>query len=307
MSLRVTFLGTGGAIPTPRRSLPSVLVERKGESLLFDCGENAQRQMIIAKKSFHKKMKIFVTHLHGDHVLGLPGLLQTMTMLDRTRELEIYGPPGILGFLEGLRTTVQFALTFSVGISEISGNGVVCQGDEYIIKAMPANHVIPALCYGLFEKPRPGRFDAKKAVSLGVPEGQLWGKLQNGHQVKSLNGKIVKPSQVLGPKRPGRRLVYTGDTRPIKGLSTFARSADVIIHDSTLDDELAERAEQDGHSTPSQAATQAKKAKASQLILTHFSARYDDTEKLIKQARKIFRNTIAAEDFMQIEIPLKTD
>lgn len=305
MSLQIVFLGTGGSIPTPNRSLPAILVQREGEQLMFDCGEGAQRQMVKAKAGFHKKMKIFITHMHGDHVLGLPGLLQTMALLDRERKLDIYGPIGTARFLEGIRETVQFALTFPVEIHEIRNEGVICEEDEYTVETIRANHIIPSLAYSLAEKPRPGRFHPEKAKALGVPEGILWSNLQHGQKVKLPDGHVIKPDQVSGSPRAGRKIVYTGDTRPFKGFTKFAAHADMLIHDATLDDELIERAEEDGHSTPSQAAKNAKRAKAKQLILSHISARYKDADKLLKQAKKIFENTLVAEDLMKIEIHLK--
>ena len=304
MSLRVVFLGTAGSVPTPKRSLPAILIQRKGEQIMFDCGEGVQRQMIKAKAGFHRKTKVFITHMHGDHVLGLPGLLQTMALLDRERKLDVYGPPGIKRFLEDIRETVQFVLTFPVEIHEIHEAGVVCEEQEYAVQAVWANHVIPSLAYALVEKPRPGKFHPEKAKVLGVPEGPLWSKLQHGHKAKLQDGRVVKPEDVTGPLRTGRKIVYSGDTRPFKGFVKFAAGADLLIHDATLDDELAERAEEDGHSTPDQAAKHAKKAKVKQLILTHISARYDDTSILLEQAQKIFKNTQVAEDFMKIEIPL---
>jgi ribonuclease Z len=304
MSLRVIFLGTAGSVPTPKRSLPAILIQREGEQLMFDCGEGVQRQMMKAKTGFHKKMKVFVSHMHGDHVLGLPGVLQTMALLDRERKLEVYGPSGIKRFIEAIKETVQFVLTFPVEIHEIKETGVVCEEEQYIVKAVWANHVIPSLAYALVEKPRPGRFYPEKAEALGVPEGPLWSKLQHKHRAKLPDGRVIEPEQVVGPPRPGRKIVYTGDTRPFKGFAKFAAGADLLIHDGTLDDELAERAAEDGHSTPSQAAKNAEKAKVKQLILTHISARYDDTSILLEQAQKIFQNTRVAEDFMKIEVPL---
>ncbi|MGB9676398.1 MAG: ribonuclease Z [Candidatus Bathyarchaeales archaeon] len=304
MSLNIIFLGTAGSVPTPKRSLPAILIQRKGEQIMFDCGEGAQRQMIKAKTSFHKKMKIFITHMHGDHVLGLPGLLQTMALLDREKKLEVYGPPGIKRFLEAIRETVQFVLTFPIEIHEIGDEGMICEEGEYVVQAVWANHVIPSLAYALIEKPRPGKFYPEKAKALGVPEGPLWSKLQHGHSVRLSNGLFIKPEDVTGPPRPGRKIVYTGDTRPFRGFVKFAANADIIIHDATLDDELGERAEEDGHSTPEQAARNAKKAKAKKLVLTHVSARYDDASVLLQQAQKIFKNTLVAEDFMKIEVPL---
>ncbi|MGQ9624302.1 MAG: ribonuclease Z [Candidatus Bathycorpusculaceae bacterium] len=304
MSLRVIFLGTAGSVPTTKRNLPAILIQRKGEQIMFDCGESVQRQMIKTKAGFHKKMKILITHMHGDHVLGLPGLIQTMALLDREKKLEVYGPTGTKNFIQGIRDTVQFALTFPIEIREIEDVGVICEEDEYTVNATWANHVIPSLAYALVEKPRPGKFYPEKAKKLGVPEGPLWSRLQHGYAVKLPNGHVVKPEDVAGPPRPGRKIVYTGDTRPFKNLAEFAASADLLIHDATFDDNLAEKAEEDGHSTPSQAAEVAKRARAKQLVLTHVSARYDDVSVLLEQARKIFQNTHVAEDFMKIEIPL---
>jgi ribonuclease Z len=304
MSLRIIFLGTAGSVPTPKRSLPAIIIQRKGEQIMFDCGEGAQRQMIRAKTGFHKKMKVFISHMHGDHVLGLPGLLQTMALLDREKKLDIYGPPGIERFLEEIRETVQFVLSFPVEIHEIYEAGIVCEEQEYTVQAAWANHVIPDLAYAFVEKPRPGRFYPEKAKALGVPEGPLWSRLQHGRRVKLSDGRIVKPEDVTGAPRKGRKIVYTGDTRPFKGFVKLAAKADLLIHDATLDEALTERAKEDGHSTPGQAARNAKKARVKRLILTHISARYEDTSTLLKQARKIFKNTQVAEDFMQIEMPL---
>jgi ribonuclease Z len=304
MSIRIIFLGTGGSIPTPKRGLPSMIVQREGEQLMFDCGEGVQRQIIKARTGFHKKMKVFITHMHGDHLLGLPGLMQTMALLDRQRKLDVYGPPGIIDFLECIKKTVQFALTFPIEIHEIQEQGKIYDEDAYSVEAIRSNHVIPSLAYAFVEKPRAGRFYPEKAKSLGIQEGPLWSSLQKGQPVQLPNGKIVKPEDVSGPLRPGRKIVYTGDTRPFRQLANFALGADLLVHDSTLDDTLSERAEEDGHSTPSQAAETAKKAKVKRLVLTHISARYDETDVLFGQAKKIFDNVVVAEDFMKIEIPL---
>jgi ribonuclease Z len=304
MSLHVIFLGTAAGVPTPKRSLPAILIQREGEQLMFDCGEGAQRQMLIAKASFNRKMKVFVTHMHGDHVMGLPGLLQTMALLNRERKLDVYGPLGIKDFLEGVRKTVQFVLTFPVEIYEMQKAGVVCDEKEYSVHAVPSKHVIRSFAYAYVEKPRPGKFYPEKAKALGVSEGPLWSRLQSGQKVKLPNGHVVKPEDVMGTPRQGRKIVYTGDTRPFKFLEKFAAGADLLIHDSTLSEELAERAKEYGHSTPDQAAKSAKKAKVKKLILTHISQRYEDTSIWLKQAKKIFKNTAVAEDFMRIEIPL---
>lgn len=305
MSLQIIFLGTAASIPTISRALSSVVVERKGEVLMFDCGEGVQRQMIRAGVGFHRKMKILITHMHGDHVLGLPGLMQTMSLLDRQRELEIYGPVGIKAFVKAIEKTVQFVLTFPVEIHEVRKEGIVCKEKEYQVQAAKTSHVVSSWAYALIEKPRPGRFSPRKAEALGVPEGPLWAKLQHGEKVKTPKGKLVKPEQVLGTARPGRKIAYSGDTRPTENLAQLAQKADLLIHEATFEDELLEKAMEDGHSTPSQAATIANKAHARRLVLTHVSSRYKNTEQLLKQAREIFPRSNVAKDFLQIDIPLE--
>jgi ribonuclease Z len=304
MSVRVVFLGTGGSVPTVGRSLPAVLVKRQSEQLLFDCGEGAQRQMVKAKVGFHRKMKVFVSHLHGDHVLGLPGLLQTMALLGRERKVEVYGPEGIARFLECVRESLQFGLTFPVEIREVCGDGVVCEERDYTVEAVRSDHVVSGFVYAFVEKPRAGKFYPKKARALGVPEGELWSRLQRGESVELGDGRVVGPEEVLGSLRKGRKIVYSGDTRPFEAFVGFAAGADLVIHESTFDDALAEKAGLDGHSTPSQAALQAKKAKAEKLVLTHISARYADSGLLLEQARKVFADALVAEDFLVLELPL---
>jgi len=304
MSMHVIFLGTGGSVPTPSRSLPAVLIKRQSEQLMFDCGEGVQRQMIKAKTGFHRKMKIFISHLHGDHVLGLPGLLQTMALLDRQKKVDVYGPKGTRNFFECIQESLQFGLTFPVEIHEVYNSGVVCEEEAYIVEAVRSDHVILGWAYAFVEKPRPGKFYPEKARFLGVPEGVSWSKLQHGNTVKLTSGQIVSPKEVMGLPRKGRKIVYSGDTKPFKDFMEFAADADLVIHEATFDDALSEKAELDGHSTPSQAGLQAKKAKAKKLVLTHISARYVDTELLLTQAQKVFKNTLVAEDFMTLELPL---
>jgi ribonuclease Z len=284
-----------------------VAVQRKGELILFDCGEGVQRQMIRARVGFHSKTKFFITHMHGDHVLGLPGLIQTMALLDRKQKLEVFGPVGIKAFIKGVQDTVQFVLTFPIEITEIRKAGLVCQEKEYEVQSAKTDHEIFSLAYALIEKPRPGRFNTEKAKALGIPEGPLWSKLQHGEKIKLPNGHIVEPEEVVGKPRPGRKIVYSGDTRPTESLIELAENADLMIHESTFDDELLERAQEDGHSTPSQAAETAKKAMVKHLILTHISARYKNPKALLEQAKKIFPNADVAEDFMKTEIPLLDD
>jgi ribonuclease Z len=260
--------------------------------------------MLKAKVGFHKKMKIFISHLHGDHVLGLPGLLQSMALMDRKRIIDVYGPEGTTAFLTGVQEALHFGLTFDVQIHEIHDAGVACDETDYTVTAAWTNHVMPTLAYAFLEKARPGKFFPEKAASLGVPKGILWSKLQHGKTVTLPDGKVVRPDKVTGPNRRGRKIVYSGDTRPFKEFPKFASSADLLIHEATFEDALAEKAELDGHSTPSQAATQAKHAKVKKLVLTHISARYNDIGLLLEQARKIFPDTTVANDFLVLELPL---
>jgi ribonuclease Z len=304
MSIRVVFLGTSGSVPTLKRSLPAMVVQCPREQWMFDCGENVQRQMMQAKTSFHKKMKILITHLHGDHVLGLPGLLQTMALMDRKEPVQVYGPIGVKEFLLCTKKTLNFGLTFPVEISEISKEGYVCETEEYSLTATKSNHAVESYAFAFIEKPRPGKFYPEKALALGVAKGELWSQLQKGEEVKLKDGNTVKPNDVMGPMRAGRKIIYTGDTKPFDSFAKFAENADLVVHDCTFDDSLAEKASVDGHSTPTQAAQQAKAACAKRLVLSHISARYTDASLLLEQAKRIFSNTTLAEDFLEIELPL---
>lgn len=304
MSMRIIFLGTSGSVPTLKRSLPCTMLQCPKEQWMFDCGENTQRQMMQAKVSFHKKIKIFISHLHGDHVLGLPGILQTMALMDRKESLQVYGPVGIRNFLVCCQETLKFGLTFKVEINEIIRPGVICEEEEYIVSSIKSNHSDDSYAYAFEEKPRPGKFYPKKAEALGVPKGELWSKLQNGENITLPGGKIIPSENVMGPMRIGRKIVYTGDTRPFETFAHFASEADVVIHDCTFDDSLIEKAKTDGHSTPSQAAGQAKAAGAKHLVLTHISARYPDAGLLLEQAKRVFEDSILAEDFLSLELPL---
>jgi len=287
-------------MPTKGRNLPSVVARRENEVLMFDCGEGTQKQMVLSRIGFNKKMKIFITHMHGDHVLGLPGMLQSMSLLGRSRELDVYGPEGIRDFIESVNRTVQFQLVFPVRIHEV-GPGAVLNEPYYEIKAVRGSHVIPCLSYGLVEKPRPGRFNPRKAQTLGVPKGPLWKKLQLGQHVK-IGSRIVKSSDVVGSSRPGVKLVYATDTRPCSAVERLAANADLLIHDGSFDDSMRDKAKEYGHSTASEAAKLARQAKVKQLALMHISAMYNNPSVLLRQARKIHRKTVIASDLMVIEV-----
>jgi ribonuclease Z len=302
--LQIFFLGTSGSVPTVERGSPCIALRNDGELIFLDCGEGTQRQLAFTNLRYGRLSKILITHLHGDHVLGLGGLLQTLSLSGRSRALHVFGPPGIAGFLEALRETLHFMSSFEIIVSEIQNVGRVFETDQYVIEVCKADHEsVFSIAYSLEEKQRPGEFFPEKARKLGVPEGPLWRKLQYGELVRLVDGTVVKPEMVVGPKRQGRKVVYTGDTKPSKDIVTMSFNADVLIHDSTYDDSLLDKAVEYGHSTASQAAGVAKEAKVKLLVLTHISNRYRNDETLLEQARSIFKNTIAARDFMNITVP----
>jgi ribonuclease Z len=267
---------------------------------MFDAGEGAQIAFQKAKLGWNKKMKIFVTHMHGDHCVGILGLLQTMSLQNRTESVEIFGPPGIDEFLAVNLKILNFGLTFPVKIVRIK-EGLAHDDATYSVLVCEADHSIPAYSYLFAEKDKPGRFYPEKAKSLGIPEGKLWHELQTGNEI-TLEGKTIRPSDVTGEKRKGKKIGISGDTRPTKKLEEFFSGCDYITFDSTYSDELKDKAKENYHSTAKEAAELAKKAGVGNLILTHFSARYDDSEELVKEAKTIHDSVIAAEDLLEIEI-----
>jgi len=301
--LRLITLGTGGMIPSLNRGLPSTALKRGGEVILFDCGEGTQVQVMKAGIGFGGIRRIFISHLHGDHITGLPGFLMTLSQTNRRAPLYIFGPPGLRGFWDGLGRTLGFKTGYEVIIQEIEGDFQI-RGDGYLIRAIPVDHTIFCLAYGLMEDERPGRFNRVRAEELGVPPGPLFGRLQRGEEVFPPNGGVVRPSDVLGPKRRGRKVVYAVDTRPCAGVAALAQGADVLIHEGVFGEELREEANLRGHSTVVQAAEVAREAGVGRLILTHISPRYKDVKGLLAQARAVFPRTTIAWDLMQWEVPV---
>ena len=300
--LRVTFLGTAGSSPTVDRSLSAVAIRRKGELILLDCGEGTQQRMTQAKIGFRPNMKILISHLHGDHVLGIPGILQTMSLFNRKTPLKIVGPKGIFAFIECVKETVKFGLTFPLVVREID-EGTVCRGEEYTLYAVWVEHSVPCLAYALVEKNRPGRFYPNKASKLGIPKGPLWSKLQQGFEVKLTDGRIIEAKEVLGSSRRGRKVVYAVDTRPCDAVEQFAEGADLLIYEATFEDKLVEKANENYHSTPSQGAEIAKRAKVSRLMLTHIGGRCNRVDDFLGKARNIFGRVQVAEDLMVVQVP----
>ncbi|MEO9276783.1 MAG: ribonuclease Z [Nitrososphaera sp.] len=298
--MKLVFLGTSAAQPTIQRNMTCICLVLDKEILMFDAGEGAQIAFQKAKLGWNKKMKIFVTHMHGDHCVGILGLLQTMSLQNRTESVEIFGPPGIDEFLAANLKILNFGLTFPVKIVRIK-EGLAHDDATYSVLVCEADHSIPAYSYLFAEKDKPGRFYPEKAKSLGIPEGKLWHELQTGNEI-TLEGKTIRPSDVTGEKRKGKKIGISGDTRPTKKLEEFFSGCDYITFDSTYSDELKDKAKENYHSTAKEAAELAKKAGVGNLILTHFSARYNDSEELVKEAKTIHDSVIAAEDLLEIEI-----
>ena len=298
--MKLVFLGTSAAQPTERRGLSCICLEKEGEILMFDAGEAAQIAYMKSGLGWNKKMKLFVTHLHGDHCVGILGLLQTMSMQNRTESLEIFGPKGIDEFLAANIKVLNFGLPFSILINIIS-EGKIFENKKYLIHTTKANHSITAFSYLFEEKDKPGRFNVEKAKELGIPEGELWNKLQNGEEITS-NEKIIKPEQVLGEKRPGKKIGISGDTMPTKKFEEFFYQCDYLVFDSTFIEEEKHRALDTCHSTSKQAAELGKNAKVKNLILTHFSARYKDEIEHNSEAEKIHDSVITAKDLLEVEI-----
>lgn len=307
-TLHVYFLGTAGALPTPQRSPPCIMIRRGTDTLLFDCGEGAQQQMMRARCGFLVNA-IFVTHWHADHFLGIFGLVQTMSFNGRTEPLTIYGPEWVQEFVTTLRKVTRFNLKFTIYAVELThGSWVRFKG--YTITAFAVSHGMPALGYSLEEDPRPGRFDREGAIAFGVPPGPLFGRLQRGETITiTAEGqrREVKPEDVLGSPRPGRKIVYTGDTRAVHTtLGEIARHADLLIHDATYDDSEAPRAAEFYHATAAQAGEAAAILSAHTLVLVHISSRYIDSQAHISDAKKKFCGPIVSpNDLDMIEVPFR--
>ena len=302
--LNVTFLGTAGSIPTPERNPSAILINREGEMMLFDCGEGTQRQMMRARTGMMRLNYIFLTHLHADHILGIPGLLETLAFQGRENPITVAGPIHTVRMVESFKSVCYFSRNFDVQAIELHP-GDVLKMKGFQVRAISTQHSVPSLGYSLEEDMRLGRFNRDAATNLGIPSGPLFGKLQHGQGIE-VDGIKIKPNQVMGPERPGRKIVYTGDTRPCKSVQQASMGADLLIHDCALANDMVEWAKETKHSTAAEAAEVAKNADVGQLVLTHISSRYsEDTSQLLKEAKSIFERTIVAEDLMSLEISLK--
>ena len=298
MDLAVTFLGTGGSVPSARRSTASVLVARGGERVLFDCGEGTQRQM-QRSLGLVQVDEIYLTHFHADHILGLPGLLKTFDLTDREKPLAIHGPKG-LRELFGVLSPLVGRLGFEVELVELVPGDAVAH-DGYEVQAFEASHGARANGYALVEAERPGRFDPEAARAVGVPEGPAFAALQRGEEVEGSSGAVA-PDQVMGPSRAGRTVVITGDTAPSPATVAAAADAELLVHDASFAEEDAQRAAETGHSTIGQAAAVAAEAHVKMLAAVHISSRYH-VGKILEEAQEVFEPTVAPKDFDVVEIP----
>jgi ribonuclease Z len=301
--VKISFLGTAAARPTVQRNVSSLVVQREGETLMFDCGEGTQRQMMRYGTGFSLN-DIFFSHMHADHFLGVIGLLRTLGLQDRAEPFDLWTPAGT-GPL--LRSAVELGVDrvpFEVRIHELEPGQAVERG-AYAIVPFRTAHGGPSLGYAVAEHTRLGRFNPERARELGIPEGPLWGRLHQGQPVEH-EGRTIGAEELVGPARPGRRVVYTGDTRPAPATREAAAGADLLIHEATFGADEQDRARKTGHSTARDAARIARDAGVRQLVLTHFSPRYaDDPRALEREARTVFPATAAAFDGFEIEVPYR--
>ena len=301
--MRVTFLGTSGAVPTTERSTSALLVDREGDRLLFDCGEGTQRQMMRYRTGLGIE-HVFLTHMHGDHTLGLPGLTQTLSFNDREQPLAVHAPAGTRSQVEQLLSATGTRPTYPVRVRQVEPGDLVLDREGYEVRAFDTDHDTRAVGYVLVESERKGRFDRETAEEeLGIPPGPKYSKLHAGEPVEH-DGRTVRPEAVVGPPRPGRRFVYTGDTRPTDATVAAAEDADLLVHDSTFADEHRDRARRTAHSTAREAAAVAREAGAKHLVLMHPSTRYAGrTELLASEAREVLPDAFVARDGMRVEVP----
>jgi ribonuclease Z len=299
--MEILFLGTSAGIPTKKRNVSSIVIRRGGEYLFIDVGEGTQRQAVKAGIGIRRNMKIIISHLHGDHVLGLIPMLQTLCLFKRDIPLDIYGPRGIKQFLNINMSLLDIEPEFMINIHYLSDGSIYDMG-EYTLHAIKNEHCKYSYSIAIVEKPRPGKFNPEKASKDRIPV-EYWGRLKKGEDIE-INGKIYYAKNYVSPPYRGRKIVISGDTRPFRKMIKFSKEADVLIHEATFANDKIDRSIETKHTTAIEAAKIAKAANVKVLILTHFSARYEDASILVEEARKIFPAVFAAEDFMRIEVPL---
>ena len=327
MSLDVIILGSSAATPTRERNLSSIAIRYRNQIILFDCGEDFQRRFAEAGLKFNKPLLIFISHFHGDHIIGLPGFLFRLSLNERTAPLTIFGPQNLFLYLYVHRKVLGLKANYPIKIVEIDyiNNEIIefegLESDKpirkseikdkiifdtkyFLLKFTLVDHSVITYAYTFIEKPRLGKFNPERVRELGIPESHLWSKLQEG-EIIEFNGKKIDPNKegIVGPKRPGRKITYSGDLRPSNSLIVLGKNSDILIHEATFAEKLTETAKEKKHSTSTEAAMDAKEMNAKQLILTHISTRYqEDALKLLEEAKEIFPNTILAEDLLKIEL-----
>ncbi len=293
--MRVTFLGTAGSWPTKDRSASAIAVDLERELVLLDCGEGTQRQFFQSSASFMRVRRIFLTHFHGDHFLGLPGLIQSMGLNNRSEPLDIYGPPDAKEMIDRVLGMGYFTLRFPVSVHPLAP-GASLDLPGYTVRTVAADHPVPALAYRLEEDARRGRFDGPRARALGI-RGPDFARLEAGESVRVGSG-VVRPEDVMGPPRAGRSVVYSGDSAPSEEIRRLADRATLLIHEATTAMDLEVEGNRWGHSSARQAAEIATAAGVESLYLTHFSSRYKEIEPLETEARQVFLHSHAARDLL---------
>jgi ribonuclease Z len=296
--IRIQFLGTSAGAPTRDRNVACVAVVMDGRALLFDCGEGTQQQLLRSNLRLGAIEAIFITHLHGDHLYGLPGLIATLGLYSRTAPIDVYGPPGLSAYFQAVRQTSYFNPAFDVSIYELQ-DGETRRGEGYRVVAARLDHSVECYGFSVIEDDRRGTFDIERARALGIPEGPLFGRLQRGESIE-IDDRAIAPLDVMGPARAGRRVVYCTDTRPCDAAVALAKNADVLIHEATYTSDLTMEAFERFHSTAAEAATIAKRAYARRLLLTHYSARYPDVTAIGDEARAEFPASETVDDFTEI-------
>ncbi|MFX0033077.1 MAG: ribonuclease Z [Candidatus Hodarchaeota archaeon] len=325
--MELIILGSAAAIPIRERNLPSIALKYKNELILFDCGEDLQRRINEAHLKFNKPLKILISHFHGDHIIGLPGLLFRFGLIERTAPVNIFGPRNLYVYLHLHRKILGLKADYPIKILEIDHiqnklfefsslesetftneveilNNTIFENKRYMIKYVLVEHSVPTFAYSFIEKPRSGKFNPERAQELGIPASHLWKKLQEGETI-SFKGKEIDPyeEKIVSSKRPGRKITYSGDTAPCDSLISIGKDSDILIHEATFSKELDHIAKEKKHSTSIDAANMALKMNAKQLILTHISSRYqEDAEQLLKDAQEIFPNTLLANDLLRINL-----
>jgi len=325
--MELIVLGSSAAIPVRERNLSSTALKYKSELLLFDCGEDIQRKLVEAGLKFNKPLKILISHFHGDHIIGLPGLLFRFGLNHRTAPVIIYGPVNLFLYLSVHKKVLGLNPNYPITVIEIDEkqnqliiyesldselptkklsmeDNTIFDGKKYTLKYTLVDHSVLAFAFSFIEKPRSGKFNPGKAKEFGIPESNLWKKLQEGESIE-YNGKLIDPIKegIVGPKRQGRKVTYSGDTVPCQSLIDLGKNSDILIHEATFSKELSVIAKDKKHSTAPDAAIDALKMKAKQLILTHISTRYqEDDVKLLEEAKAIFPNTLLARDLMRVEL-----